>query len=374
MKIQADRSASRISYLVYILTLYGLLRAVARLTTQLQILRGRYIPAIGAVWLAGLLLVYLPVRLIASSGKKRYRCLYSPGRMELPDHICTFVLLAVLVGYRIWQIPVALSQNSMYVVRINLIFQVIGMYLVYRGGRIAANRLAALGACAAVIFMPSFAVSAYTQEVQSMLLAMMGILITFCLRPAKRSVFRISLLAALVLVLGLIQTDTRKYQILHSLTPAENIVLLVFALICCLAVFGEQTSKYHGCFWLGIPYAILTAVYMILKVPECEQGILHVLLGILSGAAIAHILETGEDSQQEERSREVNEKEQKNMNAEVKMTDADRKKPLPGEYLDNPLPVPKKHVKKEMDYGFEPESDKMFYDITVPEEDDFDLP
>ena len=56
------------------------------------------------------------------------------------------------------------------------------------------------------------------------------------------------------------------------------------------------------------------------------------------------------------------------------MPDTDRKKPEPGEYLENPLPVPKRHVKKEMDYGFEPESDKMCYDITISEEDDFDLP
>ena len=30
-------------------------------------------------------------------------------------------------------------------------------------------------------------------------------------------------------------------------------------------------------------------------------------------------------------------------------------KPAPGEYLDNPLPVPKRHVRKEMNYAFEPQ-------------------
>lgn len=49
------------------------------------------------------------------------------------------------------------------------------------------------------------------------------------------------------------------------------------------------------------------------------------------------------------------------------------KKVKPGEYLENPLPVPKRHVKKEMGYGFEPEPDKMHYDVSVPDEDDFDL-
>ncbi|MBR2948295.1 MAG: hypothetical protein IKC46_00380 [Lachnospiraceae bacterium] len=49
------------------------------------------------------------------------------------------------------------------------------------------------------------------------------------------------------------------------------------------------------------------------------------------------------------------------------------KKVKPGEYLENPLPVPKRHVKKEMGYGFEPAPDKMHYDVSVPDEDDFDL-
>ena len=47
--------------------------------------------------------------------------------------------------------------------------------------------------------------------------------------------------------------------------------------------------------------------------------------------------------------------------------------PKPGEYLDNPLPVPKRHVRKEMNYAFEPEPDKMYYDVAVDEDDDFDL-
>lgn len=45
----------------------------------------------------------------------------------------------------------------------------------------------------------------------------------------------------------------------------------------------------------------------------------------------------------------------------------------PGEWLDNPLPVPKRHVKKELDYGFEPEPDQMCYDIEVSDQDDFDI-
>lgn len=43
-------------------------------------------------------------------------------------------------------------------------------------------------------------------------------------------------------------------------------------------------------------------------------------------------------------------------------------------YIENPLPVPKRHVRKEMGYGFEPDGDLMKYDVMVEENDDFDLP
>ena len=46
---------------------------------------------------------------------------------------------------------------------------------------------------------------------------------------------------------------------------------------------------------------------------------------------------------------------------------------MPGEPLPNPLPVPKRHERREMDYAYEPGEDEMFFDIDrVEEGDDFD--
>ncbi|WMC92464.1 ArnT family glycosyltransferase [Kineothrix sp. MB12-C1] len=42
-------------------------------------------------------------------------------------------------------------------------------------------------------------------------------------------------------------------------------------------------------------------------------------------------------------------------------------------YIENPLPLPKKHVRKEMDYGIDVPEAEMNYDITSGEQDDFDL-
>ncbi|MDR0948158.1 MAG: hypothetical protein LBM69_01415 [Lachnospiraceae bacterium] len=43
------------------------------------------------------------------------------------------------------------------------------------------------------------------------------------------------------------------------------------------------------------------------------------------------------------------------------------------ELLENPLPVPKKHIRKKMDYGFEPSQDLLKFDLPIPDYDDFDL-
>jgi len=43
------------------------------------------------------------------------------------------------------------------------------------------------------------------------------------------------------------------------------------------------------------------------------------------------------------------------------------------QFIENPLPLPKKHVKRTMDYAFVPEAAKMNYDIEISENDDFDV-
>lgn len=42
--------------------------------------------------------------------------------------------------------------------------------------------------------------------------------------------------------------------------------------------------------------------------------------------------------------------------------------------IENPLPLPKKHVRKELDYAYEVKAEDMKYDVPVNDTDDFDLP
>lgn len=45
----------------------------------------------------------------------------------------------------------------------------------------------------------------------------------------------------------------------------------------------------------------------------------------------------------------------------------------PVKLIDNPLPVPKPHVKKEISFAFEPEDVKMHFDYDISSDDDFDI-
>lgn len=42
-------------------------------------------------------------------------------------------------------------------------------------------------------------------------------------------------------------------------------------------------------------------------------------------------------------------------------------------YLENPLPLPKKHVRRQMDYQYKVEEKDMKFDLEIKDDDDFDL-
>ena len=43
------------------------------------------------------------------------------------------------------------------------------------------------------------------------------------------------------------------------------------------------------------------------------------------------------------------------------------------QFIENPLPLPKKHVKKVMDYPIQPDASMMHYDVEVDPGDNFDF-
>ena len=59
--------------------------------------------------------------------------------------------------------------------------------------------------------------------------------------------------------------------------------------------------------------------------------------------------------------------------AEEKPIENTEEKPKVPQFFETPLPMPKKHVKKSIDYAFEPSDDLMKYDVEISPNDDFDI-
>ena len=60
-------------------------------------------------------------------------------------------------------------------------------------------------------------------------------------------------------------------------------------------------------------------------------------------------------------------------NAEEKTAEQTEEKREVPQFFETPLPMPKKHVKKSIDYAFEPSDDLMKYDVEISPNDDFDI-
>ena len=164
-------------------------------------------------------------------------------------------------------------------------------------------------------------------------------------------------------------------SILHS--PSLKDYWMTFPLFvpALFALFGplQQPGHKNGSFaaWTVLLGAV--AFWETLsQAPLQEQGLRFAVLGVFSGMGIRNLffVPDGFDLQPVPKktgdSKGPDAKEDSRDNREISA-------PAPGEYLDNPLPVPKRHRKREMDYGFEPRQDQMYYEIPVADNDDFDL-
>jgi len=60
-------------------------------------------------------------------------------------------------------------------------------------------------------------------------------------------------------------------------------------------------------------------------------------------------------------------------NVEEKTAEQTEEKREVPKFFETPLPMPKKHVKKSIDYAFEPSDDLMKYDVEISPNDDFDI-
>lgn len=161
--------------------------------------------------------------------------------------------------------------------------------------------------------------------------------------------------------------DKRYFSECKALLPIYLTAFLV--LLGGYGSFAHEKAKY----W-SIPLGLsIFFAYSRTDRPG-DQLVLLVYLSVFSGMGIAGMIEPiKRDKIMDETGtiQEVLKKEPESVQDVIKQEE-DSETPA-GVYLKNPLPVPKRHVKKVMDYDFEPAEEMLHFDIEISADDDFDL-
>lgn len=149
---------------------------------------------------------------------------------------------------------------------------------------------------------------------------------------------------------------------LHSPLLSEYTLALSAYLAALLPLFFDGAQKTRGTVRWILPFLFLFITEQAASVGLQGQALRFLALSATAGAAVTGIFVCREPAAI-------------GVIMKGKKTALEKStvSPAPGEYLDNPLPVPKRHVRKEMNYGFEPAPEQMYYEIPVADNDDFDV-
>lgn len=369
----AERCFSFAGFLFYILAGTGLLRTVAVIVGKMGGGNKEYLYAVAVIAAAGLLLIYLPLRFLSMRITVFCKRSTLPGKMEWFDWCLCLLFEFLLVLLRFLWIPISVKADIPLWFYQNLFCQIFTVLCFYIGLRRIGNRMMAIGSSLAVLLMPSFINSINVRETQNLSAAVIGFLLLLFTVIMKDDLRRI-LLFTIICTAGM--TVHFRFGVClqsRSMVPAEYVIIILFYLFACTGCLIQNEANTFVVLMYQLPFVLLFIISYFYKAKIQEQGLMHILLGISAGGAVSQILLSGQKDT--ERSRDMNNEERKTENCSDVMPDTpQKKKPAPGEYLENPLPVPKRHVKKEMGYAFEPESEKLCYDVSVSEDDDFDLP
>lgn len=149
-------------------------------------------------------------------------------------------------------------------------------------------------------------------------------------------------------------------DVLVNYLNVDFILLIVFSCVGCFSFWRRvNTERFTHFILMAIAMGILVFSGI---TTENISGIylLYILLAMLASVSITELF-CAEDlvRARTEKSKETEEVEE------------DKVKEI--EFIENPLPVPKKHIRKTMDYAFIPDASQMKYDIQVSDNDDYDL-
>lgn len=141
---------------------------------------------------------------------------------------------------------------------------------------------------------------------------------------------------------------------------ADFVILVVLSCIGCFSFWRRvNTERFTPFIFMSVSMGILVFSGI---TTENMSGIylLYIIMSILASVSVTELF-CAEDLVRIDTGK----------NKETNVVGDDKVKQI--EFIENPLPVPKKHVRKTLDYAFIPEESQMKYDIHVSDNDDYDI-
>lgn len=181
--------------------------------------------------------------------------------------------------------------------------------------------------------------------------------------------------------------DMDNMRLLDVIVSQDYLFFAVLVLMASFVVFEFIRGGHEQEFSLWfLPCILVTPVFLV----DCSVagfgGVALFFWGVMAGLGLKNAVFGGRSEPVGEKSTEINAAVLAEESSEVPvpaakssgetapgttgLVEASGEKPR---FIENPLPLPKKHVKREMDYDHNILEEDMHYDIEVAEDDDFDI-
>lgn len=145
-----------------------------------------------------------------------------------------------------------------------------------------------------------------------------------------------------------------------------DVILLLGGMLA--GCFSFWCNRKYNCQGVWIALAVILTMLLALQMEKSNVGsnaYLYIVFTVLAGIGIQAVFLKCE--------KEVAETEvEVQTTVEAQMIAVEQKQPSAVQFLENPLPVPKKHMPKTLDYRLKGDDGDQF-DLDVTEEDDFDI-
>ncbi len=169
-------------------------------------------------------------------------------------------------------------------------------------------------------------------------------------------------------------------EVLKITGAGVDVMLLLLLMV--LGIFSHWCNLYRERQSIWVMLATMLVLLLCFDMTTVEVNgylILYMVFAILAGVGIVNIVSYSDDDDDMKPLNKVSKKEktvkvQPEVREELKVKEeSDVKEEPKVKLLENPLPLPKKHEKKILDYDIRIAPGKFHYDVDVAEDDDFDI-